>query len=805
MCAIKNNKNKHMKKLFFTLLILSSFLLKTKACSWSSEDEAFYNLFNQELVSDKNLHPFLLTYDNIFYNTNYWSPAEKSLDSLDYNILEWKKYFDNTISESDLKYLVYKSTTDELNFVLSNKKNNKNTALNHSILSTDKGIEAVKYLIFAKKCERFALTQSNENEWSFMGAREKMTKPQFMQTAKDGNQLYAATQNNDIKLRIAYQLVRLSHYGGFNDDAVRYFNTYVEPLKNKSLLYYYALEQKAGALYNQKKYAMAAQNYLQVFNATPDRQLAVYSSFAISSNLYSNAENLLKTDDEKSTLYLLRGYNNFSSGVSEMKKIYSILPNSAKLELLAVREMNKTERKVLEQPYQGNNKTLFLKPDAGTSSYLQKLILFTETLLNNKTVTRKDFWKAYQAHLYFLSGKYAKAQTIAKSIQSNESDINNQAAITAFAAYIAELKTIDATAETTIYQFINNNKDDITQRYIYEILAHKYLLQNNLAKAFLCHNDVSGLYTSLDIKIIDDLISFYNKSDKNKMEAKLADKQKDALVFLYDLKGTHFLKIDELDNALAWFKKVPTNLSFLKLHEYDYETNTTKEIEGKFNGYSDISARIFSSNVRSYFEDSEEKAMTDEVYKMPEFKFIISKMNKQQLVESLIKLKKIAEEKSEAGARANYLLGNYYYNTSSWGFYRNILYYEPGNYYLSYIYKYGNTEANSLKLPYNYNGGTGITFVNNLQKPYDYYLKSESISVYNELKAKAVFQASKIELDLFFAKQGDSYFGYGGDYKQLYSKINRPLFAVLKQKYADTKYYKEIQSNCLYFKYYLNQ
>jgi hypothetical protein len=289
------------------------------------------------------------------------------------------------------------------------------------------------------------------------------------------------------------------------------------------------------------------------------------------------------------------------------------------------------------------------------------------------------------------------------------------------------------------------------------------------------------------------------------MEAKLADKQKDALVFLYDLKGTHFLKIDELDNALAWYKKVPTNLSFLKLHEYDYETNTTKEIEGEFNGYSDISARIFSSNVRSYFEDSEEKAMTDEVYKMPEFKFIISKMNKQQLVETLIKLKKIAEEKSEAGARANYLLGNYYYNTSSWGFYRNILYYEPGNYYLSYIYKYGNTEANSLKSPYNYNGGTGVTFVNNLQKPYDYYLKSESISVYNELKAKAVFQASKIELDLFFAKQGDSYFGYGGDYKQLYSKINRPLFAVLKQKYADTKYYKEIQSNCLYFKYYLNQ
>lgn len=794
-----------MKKLILTAFIFASFLMKIKACSWSSEDEAFYNLFNQELVSDKSLHPFLLTYDYAYYTSNYWNPASKSEDSIDYNILEWKKYFDNKITESDLKYLVYKSTIEELNFILSNKKDKTNTALNNSILSTDKGIEAIKYLIFAKQCEKFALTQSNESGWSYMGAREQMTKPQFMQTAKDGNQLYAATQNNDIKLRIAYQLVRLSHYGGFNDDAVRYFNTYVEPLKNKSLLYYYALEQKAGALYNQKKYAMAAQNYLQVFNATPDRQLAVYASFAIGENLYTNAENLLKTADEKSTLYLLRGYNNFSSGVSEMKKIYNIAPNSTKLELLAVREMNKTERKVLEQPYQGNNKTMFLKPDANTTAYLQKLILFTETLLNNKQVIRKDFWKAYQAHLYFLSGKYDKAQSIAKSIQSNETNINNQATITAFAAYTAALKTIDDVAETTINNFLTSTKDENTQRYIYEIVAHKYLLQNNFAKAFLCHNDLSGLYTSLDIKIIDDLIAFYNKTDKNNLENKLADKQKDALVYLYDLKGTHYLKMDDLNNAIIWFKKVPTNLAFLKQHEYDYETNTTKEIEGEFNGYSDISARIFSNGVRSYFEDSEEKAMTDEVYKMPEFKFITSKMNKLQLVENLLKLKKIAEEKSEAGARANYLLGNYYYNTSSWGFYRNIMYYEPGNYYLSYIYKYGNTEANSLKSPYNYNGGTGVTFVNNLQKPYDYYMKVEGLSAFSELKAKAIFQASKIELDIFFAKQADTYFGYNGNYKQLYSKTNRPLFAVLKQKYADTKYYKEIQSNCLYFKYYLNQ
>lgn len=798
-----------MKKYILALLFLAVVFNKTNACSWSSEDGTFYNLFDQNLISDKSLQPFFLTYDETFYGNNSYDDAPNSTDEIDYNILEWKKYFDNQISETNLKYLVYQSSTADLSKIISTKSlKNINDTLKQQIYLTDKGIEALNYLLFAKKCEPFATSteESTDENWYYGNIRKKMTKPQFMSTAKDGNILYTATKNTDIKLRIAYQLVRLSHYGGFNDDAIRYFNTYVEPLKQKSLLYYYALEQKGGALFNQKKFAEAGCAFAQVFHNTTDRKIPCYASFRISNQMnFDNAILLCKTPNEKAALYVLRGFNKFSNGLSEMKNIYAIAPNSAYLELMACRALLQLEHTAFQIPNQYASKNTFPLMNATGKLYLQKVILFTETLVKTNKVNRADFWQAYLSHLYLLNGDYAKSQATASKINSIDKGVLAQKDRTAFCAYIGSLKTIDATVEQKIYAQFLNNKNEKQKGFVYEILAHNYIQQNNLAKAFLCHNDFSGLYGSLNIDIINDLIEFISKNNKTDFEEKLiADKikSKDALAELYDLKGTHYFKNDDLEKALVWFKKVPKNLSFLKLHEYDYDKNITIEKEGTFNGYSNISAKIFSSKVQTYFDNTEANAFSDNTFKS--FDFIGNSLNKQQLVEALIQLKKLAIGKDEQAAKANYLLGNFYYNTSHFGYYRNLFYYEAGNYYLSYIYGY-NTIPNAIKRSYNYNDGTGLISYNNPQKPYDYFLKVESISTNNELKVKAVFQASKCELDLFFAKQNNSFYGYEGNYGLLYSTSTRPMFARLKNNYSQTAYYNDIVSNCKYFRFYLGK
>lgn len=797
-----------MKKYILVLLLTSILINKTNACSWSSEDGTFYNLFDQQLISDKSLQPFFLTYDYTFYGDNLYEEALPAAPVIDYNIVEWRKYFDNQLSESDLSFLVYKSSVSDLSGILSSKSlKNINDTLKKSIYLTEKGSEAINYLLFAKKCEQFAIAteeDNSNNSWSYIGVRKKMTKPEYMSTAKTGNLLYASTKNTAIKLRIAYQLVRLSHYGGFNEDAIRYFNTYVEPLKQKSLLYYYALEQKGGALFNQKKFAEAGCIYAEVFDHTTDRKIPCYASFRISNQMsFDKAILLCKTPNEKAALYVLRGFNKFSNGLSELKNIYAIAPNSAYLELMACRALLQMEHSAFQIPNQYGSKNTFPLMNISGKAYLQKAILFTETLLKENKVKRIDFWQAYLAHLYLLNGDYVKSQTTAQKIISTDKLMLAQRDRTAFCAYIGNLKTIDASAEAKIYEHFLQNKEEKQKGFVYEILGHNYILQKNLAKAFLCHNNFSGLYGSLNIAIINDLIDFVSKKSKTNFEEQLINDKisfKDPLSELYDLKGTHYFKNDDLENALIWYKKVSKNLSFLKLHEYDYDKNITIEKEGSFNGYSNIYAGIFSSKVQTFFDNTEANAFSDKTYQS--FSFINSRMNKQELVEALIQLKKISAGKDEQAAKANFLLGNFYYNTSHWGYYRNFFYYEAGNYYLSYLYGYNNTPEPSVK-KYNYNDGTGLISVNHPQKAYDYFLKAESVSSDNELKAKTVFQAAKCELDMFFQKQDDLYFGYGGNYKLLYSTSTRPMFKRLKDNYAQTAYYKDIQSNCNYFKYYL--
>ena len=85
--------------------------------------------------------------------------------------------------------------------------------------------------------------------------------------------LYKAATNPDIKLRYAYQLVRFNHYSRKYQPAIDAFQTYVEPLKLKNHMYYYALDQKAGAERGLKLFDKANWDFFQVFKNTKNNVL----------------------------------------------------------------------------------------------------------------------------------------------------------------------------------------------------------------------------------------------------------------------------------------------------------------------------------------------------------------------------------------------------------------------------------------------------------------------------------------------------------------------------------------------------
>ena len=56
-----------MKKFFLSFVLASAFFNQSKACAWYDPDYDYFNLFTQNIIRDKSLTPFLLTYSSRFY------------------------------------------------------------------------------------------------------------------------------------------------------------------------------------------------------------------------------------------------------------------------------------------------------------------------------------------------------------------------------------------------------------------------------------------------------------------------------------------------------------------------------------------------------------------------------------------------------------------------------------------------------------------------------------------------------------------------------------------------------------------
>ena len=174
-------------------------------------------------------------------------------------------------------------------------------------------------------------------------------------------------------------------------------------------------------------------------------------------------------------------------------------------------------------------------------------------------------------------------------------------------------------------------------------------------------------------------------------------------------------------------------------------------------------------------------------------------MNKLELTEALLELRKTASLGNEQAAKANYLLGNFFYNTTSTGYFRHILRFDQDN---AYCEKYrSTTPINIYANIYFKNYGYSSFFVNKISVSQQYLEKAYQLSQTPELKARIAFALSKCEQETYYEKKyGDSYYWVESD--DILIK-NRKYFAELN-KYKNTSFYSDIVTSCLYFNYYVN-
>ncbi|MCS3531011.1 hypothetical protein [Chryseobacterium sp. JUb7] len=900
-----------MKKYILSLAVVSLFYTKSDACAWSDPDYEYFNLFTQSIIKDKSYLPFLHSYSTRFY-TDY-----KTSQIPDENIESWKKYFNNQLSYSEIDYLVYKMSMNDLNDL------KKGTSINQLFQKLGAGSyqkyhEGIDYLIEAKYLEPFMRINFVENENSFYyGGNQtdkNATQLDYNKTIAALTSLYNAAQNPEIKQRYGYQLVRFNHYTRNYDAATQAFKTYIEPIKLRSSVYYMALDQLAGAQRGLQMNNDANWNFFQVFMNSKSRKESAFVSMKLSDTASFN--NIMKragTNEEKNMAYFLLGYEDFNNPIPIMEKMYAINPDSEMLKVMAVRSINELERSYLPIYYYNSNetgryagyKTTSAKKSENTKSevtevkqeklsFWQKIVRFfkklfgiksdpktddsksdqsDDELLNNpdripfytknnywydektkdylddlekftektKEKSKDEYWQIADAYLKFLKKDYKASTEILNDIKTSNpeyleeikrmkvlNDIVSQPKIDAayedhlmkdYPEYFVEKEVKKDTTTTDEYDYYGTVPS--TADFLKDVMANRYFLQGEDGKSFLMNNKLSDLQYNPNSSLVKSVEEFYRKPNKTQFEQQIIAKNMDDVGniegFFALIYGDRAMRLADFEKAKSYYQKAK-DFSGIPRSEWNTDAKKVMPVQYKttqYNGYANVSDLVFGHNVWESYQSDEQTSMAKEDYS--QFPFIKPSMDKLELADALIQLKKLGTGKDEKAAKANQLIGNLLYNTSILGYYRQLFVMDIDN-SNGGKYDFWNTDR---KNPYQYYYknflDTSYIEPDNFDLALNYYKKALDVSTNKEQKARILFQMASAEQGKYYQYEAknpvkidysDPKYSEKTDahQKEMDNRKNqkfRTYFALLKTQYSDTETAKNLMGSCSYFDYFM--
>lgn len=840
-----------MKKtlLGFTFTLLA--IVKTFACAdGGGEDAYYYNLFSQEITNAPEYSPFLMTMDYRLYESTNTNVKNE-------NIEDWAKYLN--ISYEDALYLVFKSSKQSVDQLTKTGKTSDQKLAFADAAFITKNRQALLYLSYAKYLEPYMSYNriETEDDWYYGEKLEKNASQ--LDYAKVKNVLVKSwniEQDTELKMRYGYQLVRLAHYTNQFKEAVNLFKQYVKSLNTKSVMYYYALDQKAGAERALGNLIQANYDFFEVFSHSKNKKESAFISMNFTEDLdYNKLLKNAKTDQKKMDLYLLIGFKEFSNPLAAMRQIVKINPNADQAKILFARAINLLERVYLLEDFnniEGTGKIPFFTSGGYMTPELSESFMSDVIQLGKEqaAITKDaDYWNLSLAYLTTITRKFTESENYLSKVNSKSTAYQAHKNIITALLELNKIEKITPEIEQNLltkYADILNfelvypegenyydhtfTQEELTKSrmkdLVKDILANRYFLQGDKAKAFLLHNSIEDFSNNVNWELLHDFEKLAAKTNKNDFEKYLTEniyyseynpdtyrymqkKSKFALQdFLWNYKGTLYLKEQEFDLAKIEFSKIPQ-----KFYPESTDYNSDQNINS-YDGFSGISNGVFGYNIKECFECPENEMMINSYLK--DFDFIKKEMNKLELTDALTQLSHIAQQTDERGAKANLLLSNFYFNTTGAGYFRELLSFDLSN---------GNgPKFHNLLSPEDEVAETNKTF-KNYYKYYNWYsqfssdfdisLKYAATALKNvkdpELKAQILFAAAKAEQGKFYLyaeknlKETDYYYLDYTDASVMKYKVKnfRNYFKELKAM-TTTKTYKTVKSNCAYFDAYVN-
>ncbi|MEL6864634.1 MAG: hypothetical protein AAFP19_09450 [Bacteroidota bacterium] len=763
------------KNCFLVVLLSALFSLLpntfSEACGPLEPEFEGYSFIRNDIVEDtSSFSPYFLRFEEVY---DYYKNARSQ--QIRGNLDEWKSIFCEQPKLQDLYQVIYKTPKGQLE-LLRTAVRSKNMPLPFKLskntfalyLKRNKCSETVDYLIYAKTCEDYVIPESNV--WKDDPERKEMEMKRLI---RQGLKTFSKTKSQYLRLRYAFQMIRLAHYSKDYEQTLDLTNRLLPRIDyGESLIRYWILGHEAGAMKSTGQKLEAAYRYLQIFKNCPSKREQAYRSFYVASDEdWYQLLLMCKDDEERAMLYALRARNESIRTAEEMNNIYELDPRNEYLELLLVREIKKLEKDFLGLAFNDRrhyNERFHQLPRKDAGKRLIPLQTFARRCAKERKVERPELWKIAEGYLAFLANDlYEAERTLAEAEREVVNDtLKDQLAAMQLALKVQLYEVMDYDNEEEIYAIMKDNP--LYKAYpsfpdfINDRIGQLYSQEGHPGLSFRAHYTLASLKLNPQIDIIEDLISICRKPEKSALEeAMIIDSnQVNILNDLLEMKGNLLFHRGQLEAAVEVFKEIPyqnrekypNNPFYPLLH--DCRHCKVEHVDG----------------------DS-----------LPTY-------NKIEFIQRIFELEYQAKANFDRGPYYLYSLGNAYYNLSyfghSWSFFDQVRGGSNWRYDKDQVYPFWSWEA-----PY------GNREYTDMSKALFYYDKVIDLSKDAELAAKAAFMAAKCQLNNYYISKDCDYYPYSGNMPNPPAKY-RTYFELLKNDYNGTDFYQEIIEECLYFRAY---
>jgi hypothetical protein len=534
-----------------------------------------YSFLRPEIVDLRSAYaPFFMEWDDYYaayFDTLDWQKKD--------NVEEWAARFCDLPDPKHVEQVVYKVSARDLQYLREatvRKKGSTELAYPFEDNSFAQCIvyngctEVVDYLLFARKCEDYAVAKSLQ--WR----REPVRLEEMQLLIREGSQRLNQSESHFVRIRYWYQIIRLAHYAGQWGQVVGLYNEFegkINRQRRPSIMQFWVLGHVAGALQKMGRYADAAYRYGQVFRHCVSKRSQAFRSFVIRNDAdWEGALRLCQHDEERATLYLLRAARYRTTAVQDMEQVYELDAANPQLPLVLVSIVQELEKVLLRTPMTdqlfGKDRSI-LRQEVAANQLIDLQKLVRRAVADGKA-NNLSLWRSMDGYLEILAGDYyAAEQTFRhteRQLTDNEYDthLREQIEIWRTVGMIRQLdtgKVFNYPLAASIPTMAVFKKHPAFEPFLRDYVAHYYAESRHPGKAALAaYQDLRVLLYNPDLALLEDLLreGRMGNQDYLDMAAKFdtSTGRRDLYAVLLEVKGMALLNANQPEAALLTLREI---------------------------------------------------------------------------------------------------------------------------------------------------------------------------------------------------------------------------------------------------------